>query len=676
MKNIRNIGLVAHVDAGKTTTTEQMMYLSGNIRELGSVDKGSSKMDYNNIEKQRGITVFADQATLNWKNTIINIIDTPGHVDFSAELERALKALDGAILIISAVEGVQSHTETIWQLLRKYNIPTLLFINKLDRVGADLNRVYKEIQENLTGDFLPIHKVYKIEKDFDGFVDLINDKEYSWNSHSDFDIEDKMETEGKIKLIEKLADKDDFILEKYLEGEAIEKQQLVDSIKINIEECRLYPVLVGSSMNGIGISNLLDAVVDILPDNKGNDDKDFSAVIYKVKFDDSIGKLSYVRVLDGTIKVRDTIFNEFGEEEKITQIRKYNGEKYISIEKLISGEIGVLCGIKNGKIGDYLGVKKGGEEKEKFITSILISRVVPKNEEDLSNLLKAVEILNEEDPSLQMQWDSDKKQLSINIMGFVQMEVLKQLIKDRFNIEVELEKPKVNYVETIIEKSTGFCHFEPKKHYAEVEVEIEPNERGKGAEFISELSVDILPLQYQHTIEKAVYEGVKHGKLVGSNVTDIKIKLIAGKHHLEHTHGGDFRIAAIRAVQQALSKNKSILLEPLYRYKITVDKELAGKVMSDILRMSGNFEEPLILGDKICISGEVPISTAMYYQTELASATSGKAVVSMQFSRYDTCHNEEEVLANSENIVDKDDSLYNGVSLFREKKKMKKVVED
>ncbi|MFD3157889.1 GTP-binding protein [Haloimpatiens sp. FM7330] len=740
-RKIINVGLVAHVDAGKTTTTEQIMYLAGNIRKIGSVDKGSSHMDYCEIEKKRGITVFSEQTTLKWKDTEINLIDTPGHTDFSSELKRSLNALDAAVLIISAVEGVQAHTETIWNLLRENKIPTLIFINKLDRVGADLDRIYSEIEQNLTRDFLCLHKAYKLEKDFDGIVDLLEDTYYRWNSYDVFDFEkiNKSEDEDKIKLIEKLADKDDYILEKYLNGDDITKNELVEHIKSNIESCDLYPVLLGSSIRGIGINNLLDGLCNMLPKAKENLDGDFSAFIYKVKIDESIGKLSYVRVINGTIKVRDTLYveDEDGQaaEEKVTQIRKYSGEKYTVVEKLQAGEIGVLCGVKNGKIGDIIGTEKSGtgyeclgtghkscqngqavfnhviEEKTQISSqngqvssiqkqtvqnqtvgtgnefynfhknrqasltsaSVLISKVTAKNEEELSQLLNAVKILNVEDPELNFTWNKDKNEININVMGFVQMEVLKQIIKDRFNIEVELEKPRVNYLETINKVSRGFCHFEPKKHYAEVEVEIEPNERGKGVEFVSNLSVDILPLQYQNNIEKAVFEAVKHGTLIGSSVTDIKIKLIDGKYHLEHTHGGDFRIAAIRAVQKALSDNENILLEPLYSYKITVDKEFSGKVMSDILKMNGTFEDPIANCDKITIKGEVPISTSMYYPIEIASATSGKAVVNMNFSRFSLCHNEDEVLANTKNVIDKDETLYNGVSLFREKRKMKKV---
>ncbi|KGM98272.1 translation elongation factor G [Clostridium novyi A str. 4552] len=664
MKNIKNIGLVAHVDGGKTTTTEQMMYISGSIRELGSVDKGSAKMDYNSIEKKRGITIFSDQTSFTWNDARINLIDTPGHIDFSSELERSLKALDGAVLIVSAVEGVQAHTETIWNLLRKNNIPTLIFINKLDRVGADIKEVFKQIQDNLTEKYLKIQGIDGLEKNFNKVIDLLSNKEFNDDSQEN------------AELIEKFAEINEEVLEKYLEGEEITREFFIEKLKSSVKDGEVFPVLFGSAINGIGIKELLDAIERILPYSSGNDDEEFSGIVYKIKYDDKIGKLSYIRVLNGKIKVRDIVLNNIGEEEKITQIRKYNGDKYNAVDILTSGEIGVICGVKNIKVGDVLGNKEGINIMAQATESALISRVLPQNEEDISSLLKALQILTEEDPSLQLKYNPEKKELSISIKGLVHMEVLKELIKERFNIEVEFLEPKVNYLETIGEVTNGFCHFEPKKHYAEVEVEIEPNDRGKGVEFISEINGDILPYQYQNNIEKAAYEAVLHGPLIGGKVTDIKIKLTNGKHHLEHTHGGDFRIATIRAIYQAMEKNKNIILEPIYKFKIIVTKEMSGKIMTDILKMSGNFDEPEVIGEKIIITGEVPVSTSMNYKLELLSSTSGKAIVNMQFSKFEVCHNEEDVVKNIENIVEKEDSIYNGVSLFREKKKMKKVTLD
>ncbi|GAB6150306.1 GTP-binding protein [Clostridium novyi] len=662
MKNIKNIGLVAHVDGGKTTTTEQMLYISGAIRELGSVDKGSAKMDYNSIEKKRGITIFSDQTSFTWKDACINLIDTPGHIDFSSELERSLKALDGAVLIVSAVEGVQAHTETIWNLLRKNNIPTLIFINKLDRVGADIKEVFSQIENNLTEKYLKIQRIDGLEENFNETIDLlVNEQFYN-------------DSKEKIELIEKFAEINEEVLEKYLEGEEITREFFIDNLKKSVEEGEVFPVLFGSAINGIGIKELLNSIEELLPYSSGNDEDEFSGVVYKIKYDDKIGKLAYVRVLNGEIKVRDTIINNLGEEEKITQIRKYNGDKYNTVENLTSGEIGVICGVKDIKVGDVIGNKDDINIINKNNESALISRVVPQNEEELPSLLKALQILNEEDPSLQLEYNLENKELSISIKGIIHMEVLKELIKERFNIEVEFLEPKVNYLETIGEITNGFCHFEPKKHYAEVEVEIEPNERGKGVEFISEINGDILPYQYQNNIEKASYEAVLHGPLIGGKVTDIKIKLTNGKHHLEHTHGGDFRIASIRAIYQAMEKNKNIILEPIYKFKIVVNKEMGGKIMTDILKMGGSFNEPEVKGEKIIITGEVPVATSMNYKLELLSSTSGKAVFNMQFSKFEVCHNQEEVVKNSENIVEKEDSIYNGVSLFREKKKMKKVV--
>lgn len=662
MKNIKNIGLVAHVDGGKTTTTEQMLYISGAIRELGSVDKGSAKMDYNSIEKKRGITIFSDQTSFIWKDACINLIDTPGHIDFSSELERSLKALDGAVLIVSAVEGVQAHTETIWNLLRKNNIPTLIFINKLDRVGADIKEVFSQIENNLTEKYLKIQRIDGLEENFNETIDLLLNEEF-YNDSTE-----------KVELIEKFAEINEEVLEKYLEGEEITREFFIDNLKKSVEEGEVFPVLFGSAINGIGIKELLNSIEELLPYSTGNDEDEFSGVVYKIKYDDKIGKLAYVRVLNGEIKVRHTIINNLGEEEKITQIRKYNGDKYNTVENLTSGEIGVICGVKDIKVGDVIGNKEDINIINENNESALISRVVPQNEEELPSLLKALQILNEEDPSLQLEYNPENKELSISIKGIIHMEVLKELIKERFNIEVEFLEPRVNYLETIGEITSGFCHFEPKKHYAEVEVEIEPNERGKGVEFISEINGDILPYQYQNNIEKASYEAVLHGPLIGGKVTDIKIKLTNGKHHLEHTHGGDFRIATIRAIYQAMEKNKNIILEPIYKFKIVVNKEMGGKIMTDILKMGGSFNEPEVIGEKISINGEVPVATSMNYKLELLSSTSGKAVVNMQFSKFEVCHNQEEVVKNSENIVEKEDSIYNGVSLFREKKKMKKVV--
>lgn len=664
MKNIKNIGLVAHVDGGKTTTTEQMLYISGVIRELGSVDKGSAKMDYNSIEKKRGITIFSDQTTFTWNDANINLIDTPGHIDFSSELERSLKALDGAVLIISAVEGVQAHTETIWNLLRKNNIPTLIFINKLDRVGSNIEEVFKQIENNLTKSYLKIQGINGIEENFDKVIDLLCDKEFSNSSQE------------SLELIEKFAEINEEVLEKYLEGEEITREFFIDKLKTSVEDGEVVPILFGSAINGIGIKELLDTIETILPYSNGNDDKQFSAIVYKIKYDYKVGKLTYIRVLNGKIKVRDSILNNIGEEEKITQIRKYNGDKFNSVEILTSGDIGVICGIKHIKVGDVLGNKGDINIISETNESALISRVVPQNEEELQTLLKALQVLNEEDPSLQLEYNSEKKELSISIKGSIHMEVLKEIIKERFNIEVEFLEPKVNYLETIGEVTNGFCHFEPKKHYAEVEVEIEPNKRGKGVEFISEINGDILPYQYQNNIEKAAYEAVLHGPLIGGKVTDIKIKLTNGKYHLEHTHGGDFRIATIRAIYQAIEKNKNIILEPIYKFKIIVNKEIGGKVMTDILKMGGSFHEPEVIGEKIILTGEIPVSTSMNYKLELLSATSGKAIVNMQFLKFEICHNQEEVVKNIENIIEKEDSIYNGVSLFREKKKMKKVTQD
>ncbi|AWZ48854.1 translation elongation factor G [Clostridiaceae bacterium 14S0207] len=640
MGNTKNIGIFAHVDAGKTTTTEQMLFLSGKIKNLGSVDKGETVTDYNEIEKRRGITVFSEEVSLRWKDTTINIIDTPGHLDFSSETQRSILPIDGAILIISALEGVQGYTEKLWTSLRNYNIPTLIFINKIDRVGVDLNKTFNNIESSLTSDFVILENLNS------------NNKERN-------------------DLIEKLSDKNDKILEMYLDNEYTENDVLKNAITELSHEGKLFPLIIGSAIEGKGIKNILDAILEYIPFYESKSEEKPTMLVYKVKHDPSIGKLTYVKVLSGQVKIRDGFFIN-GEEEKISSIRKYIGEKCYTTDKLECGDIGAICGLKTSMVGDIIGKTT---EKNYFsnIESCLRTKVFLQDNEKYMDLLKALKILNEEDPSLNLQINNEIKEATINIMGIVHMEIIKEVFLNRFGLNIKLETPRVNFLETITESSKGFCHYEPKKHYAEVELKISPKKLGEGFTYVSNVSLDILPLQFQNLIEKTMNEALKHGIVLGERVTDIEVKLIGGKYDLEHTHGGDFRIATIRAMQKALEENNCKLLEPLYKFDIVAPLEYMGKIMSDILKMKGEFKEPKITEDKVKIYGEVPIQNAMNYPIELASMTSGKASISLSFSRYIDCHNSEEILKDENNKVYKDTSIYNSISLFRENRKMKKV---
>lgn len=648
-----NIGLLAHVDAGKTTTAEQFMYSTGIIKELGNVNKGSSALDYNDIERQRGITVFSEQAELIWNNIRINIIDTPGHVDFAPEMERMLSILDCAILIISAAEGVQAHTETIWHMLREKGIPTIVFINKMDRIGINMDALSNDLAR-LDDNLLSIQRYNGIGEDFSGMESLID--RLSINE----------------ELIEPIIERDERLLEKYLEEIDVGEQELVNSLKRSIKARKIIPVLYGCASKGIGINELLEAMSNLLsPYEPLSISEDFSGLVYKIKVNRQLGKLNFIKVLNGSLRIRETVAID-EEDYKITSLRKFSGNKSTIVEELVAGEIGAITGIKDLRIGQVI----GGQEdhiNEMNIEPVLGTRVLFEKDQR-SDVVKLFEVLNEEDPSLNFQYDPERKVLQIAIMGMIHMEVLKEHIQNRFHITVNFEKPFVHYKETITKKSTGFCHFEPKKHFAEVEVEIEPLETGEGIQYVSKYSVDYLPVQYQKIIHQNIPIGLKHGVLLGAPVTDVKVHLIAGQHHLEHTHGGDFRIATIRAIQQALTKNNVQILEPYYAFQVIVTQEMSGKIMSDFLQMKGQLEAPEQIGDKAVIRGCVPIATSMDYPIKLASLTGGKGIIQYKFHSYQPCHNPDKVIADEANYLERDEKLYNSITILREKKKMKKVV--
>lgn len=625
-KGNRTIGLLAHVDAGKTTTAENIIYQCGVTKELGNVNKGTSLLDHDSIEQARGITVFSDQVELNWKGENFTLIDTPGHVDFGTEMERSLKILDGAIMIISAADGVQAHTETIWALLKKHHIPTMIFINKMDRVGNGIDALRCQLKRDLGSTI---------------FLDP--------DDHE-----------------ERVIESTEALLERYIEGLVISQESMEQAYRNAVGRRQLVPVYYGCAQKGEGIEALLDGMIQLMPRYE-TDNSNISAYVYKVKVDDRKGKLDFVKVLSGELKVRQR-YLIFGNEEKITNINKVIGDYYIPVEKLKAGELGAISGLtlKTGQgIGDY-------SESESYIKPVLSSRITYEDNE-ISSVKEALNILNLEDPLLDFRWNAERKEMTIGIMGTIHMEIVKAKLKERFNLMVELTTPFVHYMETITTRTQGFCHFEPKKHFAEVEVEIEPLAVGCGIEFESRLSVDLLPVQFQKMIEENIEKGLKHGPLLGAPVTDIKVTLIAGVHHLEHTHGGDFAIATIRAIQQALEKNECKIKEPMYAFKVICDSSLAGKIMADLSQRGCKEEIMGTEGEKAVLTGIIPVSKAIDYPIRLASLTGGKGIIQFKMVGYDDCHNEEDVLGNFNNHIDRDEKRYNSITLLRHKKKMKKI---
>jgi len=680
--DLRNICLTAHVDAGKTSLAEQILFQSGAVRKMGRVDDGSSYFDASPIEIERGITIFSEISALYWKNCKINMIDTPGHIDFIAELESALGVVEGVVIILSAVEGIQQQTELIWELVCAKRIPALFFINKADRPEADITKVYNQIVKSLTKNAVMLSDP------------IWFDQTIQWDQKPIFNEE---QVEERNRLIEILAEKDSCILTKYLEEEPISASELLVSLQDQFKSNQLFPVLAGSAKTGIGINSLLDRIVDLVPPpsekiraeandqdthqnvHQDNDDKSRRQVarIFKIKNEET-DKLAYVKVLAGQINVRDTIHNAQNEECKVTKIRTFLGNRCTFLDNLQVGDIGIISGLKNITVGEVLG-NTTIKPEQRMMKRSLQAQVFPDDEADWAKLHGALLILNEEDPSLEYEWEPQSKEMVIHIMGKIHIEIIEALLETRFKLHAHLSSPIVKYFETVTKISRGFCHFEPKKHYAEVEVVLEPNERGEGNRFVSLVSTDELPISYQKAIEKSIPEALVFGTLTGSPLIDVTVTLVAGKHHLEHTHGGDFRIATIRAIRQALENNRILLLEPITEFKITVSSDLSGKVMSDIARMKGTAHDPVIEKDVLILTGHIPLATSMDYPLDLTSFSAGKAQMMMKPSGLQPCHNQEQVLAelNDVQVNSSDahhDMLYNAVSLFRAKRKMKKVI--
>lgn len=624
----KTIGIVAHVDAGKTTLTEQMLYDTNTIKQAGRVDSKNTVLDYHSIEKERGITVFSDQASFKYKDSVIHIVDTPGHADFSSEMERALKILDCAVIILSAVEGIQGHTETVWKLLRQYEIPTIFFINKLDRLGADFNKICGDISANLTRDVCVFAKPRESE-DFSSVTALFDN------------------TGFQSGITEFLSERDDNLLEKYLNDESLTYSELKESLKKQFSSCGIFPCLCGSGLKNIGIDCLLDFINEFVHTSYAVDDE-FGALVYKIKHDENNNKLTYIKVHSGTVKTKDIIYHRASEDnevtqEKINQIKVTSGNSFLSVPSVSAGEYGVLMGINNSYVGEGLG--KCDDYVDFSLKPVLQSVVKYDSSLNPKEVLNIFQMLNDEDPSLGVEWNSALGQLQINVMGVIQLEVLRHQVLERFNLEIDFEEPEVLYKETIKTETTGFGHFEPYRHYADVKFRMVPAKRNSGISYSSSVNHDTLHHRWQKTISKLVDAACRKGILTGSPVTDIHMELIKGSAHHEYTAGGDFGQAVARAVRQGLESTENILLEPYYRFKITVSQDLCGRVMNDITRMYGVFDAPVTIGSNSIISGRVPVASSMNYAQELLSFSKGKGNVSFLFDGYDVCHNREDIIS-------------------------------
>lgn len=590
------VGILAHVDAGKTTLSEGMLYTSGAIRTMGRVDNRDAFLDTYALERERGITIFSKQAVFPLGTTQVTLLDTPGHVDFSPEMERTLQVLDYAILVISGADGVQGHTRTLWNLLRRYEIPTFVFVNKMDQEGTDAEVLLQELKNVLE----------------EGCVDF--------------------STKRDAHFYEETAVCSEDALEEFLETGRLKKETLQELFL----ERQLFPCFFGSALRLEGVKEFLEQMQELIkvpayPET-------FGAKVFKIARDEAGNRLTYLKITGGSLKVKAVI-----EGQKVNQIRIYSGEKYEAVNEVEAGSICAVTGLSDTYPGEGFGAEQGTYLP--VLEPVLNYQVIPTEGDDPILLLPKLRELEEEEPQLHIVWEEALQEIHVQLMGEVQLEVLKTLIYERFGAEVEFGQGNILYKETIQNTVEGVGHFEPLRHYAEVHLLLEPGEPGSGVQCMSVCSEDLLDRNWQRLILTHLMETEHRGVLTGAPITDIRITLVSGKAHLKHTEGGDFRQAVYRAVRQGLKQADSVLLEPYYEYRLELPSENVGRAMTDIERMHGTFGLPQTEADRTILTGTAPVSTMRDYQKEVHAYTRGNGTLQCTLKGYAPCHNTEEVLA-------------------------------
>ena len=613
-----NIGIVAHVDAGKTTLSESMLYHAGAIRKLGRVDHKDAFLDTDQMERERGITIFSKQAVFRWKERTITLLDTPGHVDFSAEMERVLQVLDCAVLVVSGADGVQGHTQTLWKLLKRYHIPTFLFVNKMDQEGTDGEKLLKELRKRFGENVVP-------------FVDIMTESDCPGGKvylHT---------KEGAVEeVLEELAVCEDDMMEEYLEEGRIS----LDKVQKAVADRQVFPCYFGSALHSQGVEELLDGLELYMKEKTYL--AEFGAKVYKIARDNQGNRLTYLKVTGGRLKVKDVVE---GLNEKVNQIRIYSGEKFEAVKEVEAGRVCAVTGLENTRPGQGIGAEE--ESDLPVLEPILTYQILLPDDCDVHRMLLNLKILEEEEPELHIVWEEQTSEIHVQLMGDVQIEILQRMIKERFGVLVEFGEGSIVYKETITAPVEGVGHFEPLRHYAEVHLRLEPGERGSGMQFAAECSEDILDRNWQRLVLTHLEEKEHKGVLTGSPITDMKITLTSGRAHQKHTEGGDFRQATYRAVRQGLKKADSILLEPYYEFRMELPSENVGRAMTDIQNMSGKFGTPMIEEETTVLTGSAPVSLMRGYQKEFTAYTGGRGRMAVSLKGYDVCHNQEEVLAAS-----------------------------
>lgn len=590
------IGVLAHVDSGKTTLSEGLLYSSGDIRKPGRVDHKTSFLDTHSVEKERGITVFSKQAVIHLNDTEITLLDTPGHIDFSAETERTLQVLDYAILVINGSDGVQTHTRTLWKLLEKYSVPVFIFINKMDLPGTDRDTLLGEMKKKLN----------------DGCCrfDLPYDSE---------------------EFAEEAASHDEELMQEYFDSASVSESGVVRCIS----ERKIFPCFFGSALKHDGIDRFLECIdrFTCIPDEKS----DFSAKVFKISEDEQGNRLTHLKITGGSLKVRELV-----NDEKVSHIRVYSGLKFQPVDEACQGMIVSVTGLNS----TYPGQGIGGEEDTPsgFFEPVLTYRAELPENINVSDAVNAFRKLESEEPKLHVIWSEQLKEIHVQVMGEMQLDILKTLLAERFHMDVSFVHGNIAYKETIRTSAEGVGHYEPLKHYSEVHLLMEPGEKGSGMVFETDCREEVLDKNWQRLIMTHLYEKTHIGVLTGSPLTDMKITLVSGRAHLKHTEGGDFRQATYRAVRNGLRYAESVILEPWYEYTLEIPSEYVGRAIADLTRMDCTFSAPDITGDTAVLSGKAPVASVRDYHNEVLGYTHGKGIFSCTLCGYEPCHNPEEVI--------------------------------
>ncbi len=656
-KRILNIGILAHVDAGKTTITEQLLFLGGAVKQAGNVDKGSATTDQLKIEKQRGISVKAATASFKWNDVQINLIDTPGHADFISEVERTLQILDCAILVISSAEGLQSHTYLLWNTLTRLKIPTLVFINKIDRPGSQFYQVLDSLNKEFKANIFPLSQ---IKNEAEKEVSIIDFKDDKFGTNAKFDSNTTSVSEF-----------DEDILGKFLNNEIINSELLYKKAIDGFHNFKLTPVLAGVAKTGMGISNLLAQTINFVKPINYDAQKAVSAIVFGTEFHQKYGLLVHIKLLSGSLRNKAFIFNQrLNNDFKITQLKQNDINKIQDIDFLEAGDIGILAGLPEFRIGDILGKVEQKIYQSSIHDSVLSTKVNPVNNSEIAQLAAALTELTIENPNLAFKWYKSENELLLKLSGPIQQEIIQELLMERYQIDAQFENPTVIYKETPKTKAEGFVRYwMPKPCWAIMKFEIIPGDRGSGVVYESIVGVNEIHQKYQNEVADTILKTLEQG-IKGWEVTDIVIRLIEGEDHPVHSRPGDFKIATPMGIMNALKNSDTQLLEPILNFTIKADESLLGVINSELIQRRAKIHNPEFEENQFTLKGQIPVSTSMDLSINLNSLSSGKAKYLINFGGYQACSDDEGQIRPFKGINPLDESLWilHSRGAYKEKK--------